>query len=71
MGITSIVAALAYMGGTRPIAYTPLGELTVFLFFGLIATVGSYFLQTGDVNVKRVAYRLRTWTHRRRGAGRQ
>jgi 1,4-dihydroxy-2-naphthoate polyprenyltransferase len=50
MGSTSIVAALAYMGGSRPIAYTPLGELTVFVFFGLIATVGSYFLQTGEMS---------------------
>jgi len=49
MGIASIIAALAYMGGPRPIAYTPYGELTVFVFFGLIAAVGSYFLQTGVV----------------------
>lgn len=49
MGVASIVAALAYMGGPRPIAYTPLGELTVFVFFGLIAAVGSYYLQTGEV----------------------
>jgi 1,4-dihydroxy-2-naphthoate polyprenyltransferase len=47
MGLASIVAAWGYMGGTRPIAYTPLGELTVFVFFGLIATAGSYYLQTG------------------------
>lgn len=49
MGVTSIVAAWAYMGGPRPIAYTPYGELTVFVFFGLIAAVGSYYLQTGDL----------------------
>jgi 1,4-dihydroxy-2-naphthoate octaprenyltransferase len=49
MGVASIVAALAYMGGPRPIAYTPLGELTVFVFFGLIAAVGSYYLQTAEV----------------------
>lgn len=49
MGVASIIAALAYMGGPRPIAYTPLGELTVFVFFGLIAAVGSYYLQTGEV----------------------
>ncbi len=41
MGIASILAALAYMGGPRPIAYTPVGELVVFVFFGLIAVVGS------------------------------
>jgi 1,4-dihydroxy-2-naphthoate polyprenyltransferase len=50
MGGASIVAALAYMGGTRPIAYTPLGELTVFVFFGLVAALGSYYLQTGTLS---------------------
>lgn len=50
MGLASVTAALAYMGGPRPIAYTPLGELTVFVFFGLIAAVGSYYLQTGEVS---------------------
>lgn len=50
MGGSSIVMALAYMGGPRPIAFTPLGELTVFVFFGLIAVLGSYYLQTGGVS---------------------
>jgi 1,4-dihydroxy-2-naphthoate octaprenyltransferase len=49
MGVTSIIAAWAYMGGPRPIAYTPFGELTVFVFFGLIAAVGSYYIQTGTL----------------------
>jgi 1,4-dihydroxy-2-naphthoate polyprenyltransferase len=48
MGVASIVAALAYMGGPRPIAYTPLGELTVFVFFGLVAVVGTEFVLTGS-----------------------
>jgi len=47
MGLGSIVAALAYMGGPRPIAYTPLGELTVFVFFGLVAVGGTEFVLTG------------------------
>ena len=47
MGIGSIVAALAYMGGPRPIAYTPRGELTVFVFFGLVAVGGTEFVLTG------------------------
>lgn len=50
MGVTSIIAAWAYMGGPRPIAYTPFGEVTVFVFFGLIAAVGSYYIQTGDLS---------------------
>ncbi len=49
MGFSSILAAIGYMGGPRPIAFTPLGELTVFVFFGLIAVMGSYYLQTGTV----------------------
>jgi 1,4-dihydroxy-2-naphthoate octaprenyltransferase len=47
LGAASIVAALAYMGGPRPIAYTPLGEPTVFMFFGLVAVVGTDFALTG------------------------
>ena len=37
------------MGGPRPIAYTPFGELTVFLFFGLIAVTGTDWVLTGSV----------------------
>ena len=51
MGFASIVAAVGYMGGPRPIAFTPLGELTVFVFFGLIAVLGNYYVQTGTVSV--------------------
>jgi 1,4-dihydroxy-2-naphthoate octaprenyltransferase len=47
MGLTSVAAALGYMGGPRPIAYTPLGELMVFIFFGLIAVAGSGYIQLG------------------------
>lgn len=47
MGTASLLAALAYMGGPRPIAYTPFGELTVLVFFGLVAVLGSEWLLTG------------------------
>ena len=47
MGVGSIVAALAYMGGPRPIAYTPFGELVVFVFFGLVAVAGADYTLTG------------------------
>jgi 1,4-dihydroxy-2-naphthoate octaprenyltransferase len=47
IGLASIAAALGYMGGPRPIAYTPLGELTVFVFFGLVAVAGSGYIQLG------------------------
>ena len=48
MGIASILAALAYMGGPRPIAYTPAGEFVVFVFFGLIAVVGGDYALAGS-----------------------
>ena len=50
IGLASIMAALAYMGGPRPIAYTPLGELTVLVFFGFIAVVGTDYALTGTAN---------------------
>jgi 1,4-dihydroxy-2-naphthoate polyprenyltransferase len=47
IGVASLLAALAYMGGPRPIAYTPFGELTVFVFFGLVAVIGTDWVLTG------------------------
>jgi 1,4-dihydroxy-2-naphthoate octaprenyltransferase len=47
IGIASLSAALAYMGGPRPIAYTPFGELTVFVFFGPTAVLGTEWVLTG------------------------
>lgn len=47
IGVASLLAALAYMGGPKPIAYTPFGELTVFIFFGLVAVLGTDWLLTG------------------------
>lgn len=49
IGVASLVAALAYMGGPRPIAYTPFGELTVFVFFGLVAVIGTDWVLTDSV----------------------
>ena len=46
IGLSSLLAGWAYTGGPRPIAYTPLGELFVLLYFGLAAVAGSYYLQT-------------------------
>jgi len=51
IGVASTLAAYGYMGGPRPIAYTPFGELTVFVFFGLTAVCGSYYVQTGEVGL--------------------
>jgi 1,4-dihydroxy-2-naphthoate octaprenyltransferase len=49
IGVSSLVAALAYMGGPRPIAYTPFGEFVVFVFFGLVAVMGTDWVLTGDI----------------------
>jgi 1,4-dihydroxy-2-naphthoate octaprenyltransferase len=47
LGSASLAAAWAYSGGPRPISYSPLGELFVWVFFGLVAVAGTYYLQTG------------------------
>jgi 1,4-dihydroxy-2-naphthoate octaprenyltransferase len=49
IGTASLLAALAYMGGPKPIAYTPFGELTVFVFFGLVAVMGTDWVLTGSI----------------------
>jgi 1,4-dihydroxy-2-naphthoate octaprenyltransferase len=46
LGAASIVAGVLYTGGPRPYGYEGLGELFVFLFFGIVAVAGSYFVQT-------------------------
>jgi 1,4-dihydroxy-2-naphthoate octaprenyltransferase len=51
IGFASVLAALAYMGGPLPIAYTPFGEFAVFVFFGLVAVLGSYFLHAGPAGL--------------------
>ena len=45
VGAASILAGVAYTGGPRPYGYEGLGEVFVFLFFGVVAVVGSFFVQ--------------------------
>jgi 1,4-dihydroxy-2-naphthoate polyprenyltransferase len=45
VGAASILAGVLYTGGPRPYGYEGLGELFVFLFFGIVAVVGSFFVQ--------------------------
>lgn len=46
VGVVSIAAAWGYTGGDRPYGYRAMGELSVFVFFGLVATAGSTYVQT-------------------------
>lgn len=50
IGIISIIAGLSYTAGPFPLAYNGLGDVFVFVFFGVIGTVGSYFVQTGELS---------------------
>lgn len=52
VGAIAIAAAWGYTGGSNPYGYKGLGEISVFLFFGIVATVGSYFVQTQTLNVQ-------------------
>lgn len=49
VGVLAILAGWFYTGGKRPYGYAGLGELMVFIFFGLVATVGTTYVQIGTV----------------------
>jgi len=48
IGIISIIAGLAYTAGPYPLAYNGLGDLFVFIFFGLVGTAGTYYLHSHE-----------------------
>lgn len=50
LGLFAITAAIAYTVGNRPYGYVGLGDLSVFIFFGLLGVLGSSFLQTGTLD---------------------
>jgi 1,4-dihydroxy-2-naphthoate octaprenyltransferase len=49
IGVASIVCGVAYTGGPYPLGYNGLGDVFVFIFFGLVAVCATYFVQTGKV----------------------
>jgi 1,4-dihydroxy-2-naphthoate octaprenyltransferase len=51
VGAACVLAAWYYTGGKRPYGYRGLGEVFVFVFFGLVAVCGTYYVQTGRVSV--------------------
>ena len=55
VGAASILAGVLYTGGPRPYGYEGLGELFVFLFFGVVAVAGSYFVQAEQLLWEAVA----------------
>jgi|TARA_B110000116_G_C16721594_1_gene529377 1,4-dihydroxy-2-naphthoate octaprenyltransferase len=52
LGIASIAAAIKYTVGNSAYGYSGFGDIFVFLFFGLLSVVGSYFLYTKHINIK-------------------
>ncbi|MFN8078441.1 MAG: 1,4-dihydroxy-2-naphthoate polyprenyltransferase [Kineosporiaceae bacterium] len=55
VGAASIVAAWYYTGGSRPYGYAGLGEVFVFVFFGLVAVLGTTYTQAGRIGLEAVA----------------
>ncbi|MDP9445227.1 MAG: 1,4-dihydroxy-2-naphthoate polyprenyltransferase [Actinomycetota bacterium] len=55
VGATAVAAAWFYTGGSSPYGYRGLGEVSVFVFFGLVAVVGTAYLQTLEVTLLSVA----------------
>jgi 1,4-dihydroxy-2-naphthoate polyprenyltransferase len=51
IGLAAIFSAIAYTGGPFPLGYYGLGDLFVFLFFGLACVAGTYFVQAGKVSL--------------------
>jgi 1,4-dihydroxy-2-naphthoate octaprenyltransferase len=49
LGLAAIWAAITYTAGAKPYGYAGLGDISVFVFFGLVGVVGTYYLQTREL----------------------
>jgi len=54
VGLASILAAICYTGGPYPLGYHGLGDVFVFVFFGIVAVVGTYYVQAGALSLPAV-----------------
>jgi 1,4-dihydroxy-2-naphthoate octaprenyltransferase len=54
VGAVAILAAWFYTGGSRPYGYQGLGEVSVFVFFGLVAVLGTVYVQTEEIDLAAV-----------------
>ena len=54
IGVISIAAAWSYTGGKSPYGYKGFGEFSVFIFFGIVATVGTFYVQTEQITLQAV-----------------
>lgn len=55
VGAIAMLAAWTYTGGPKPYGYAALGEISVFIFFGIVATAGSYFVQSQKITFASLA----------------
>ena len=63
VGAASILAGVLSTGGPRPYGYAGMGELFVFLFFGLVAVNGSYYVQLEELDWLPFALSIPVGTH--------
>ena len=56
IGLASIASAIAYTGGPYPLGYHGWGDVFVFVFFGIIAVPGTYYLQSGFVSYDSILF---------------